>query len=95
MEYLLHLILSNSLYTILVAGVCLALVFFVLKKMVKLLLYAFLFLVAVLGYIYYSGESVQSIVAPVQSAVENVEKKVQKNTSAKELEKKVKDARKE
>jgi len=59
MEYLIHLILSNSLSTILVGGVCLVIIFFLLKKMVKLLLYAFLFLLAVLAYIYYSGDLFQ------------------------------------
>jgi predicted membrane metal-binding protein len=89
MEYLIHLILSNSLSTILVGGVCLVIIFFLLKKMVKLLLYAFLFLLAVLAYIYYSGGSVSTIVKPVQSAVKKVEKSVRVNKDVDEARKKV------
>ena len=64
-------------------------IFFVLKKMVKLLLYAFLFLIALLAYVYYSGNSVSTIVKSVQSAVEKNEKRAQENTTVNAVTKKV------
>ena len=85
MENLIRIILSNSLYATIVGVVCVAIIFFVLKKMVKLLLYAFLFLCIVLAYIYYSGESVSTLVKPVQSTVRKVEKSVQENKVAEEV----------
>ena len=89
MEDFVRLILSNSLFTIVLGGVCFVIIFFVLKKMVKLLLYAFLFLIALLAYVYYSGNSVSTIVKSVQSAVEKNEKRAQENTTVNAVTKKV------
>jgi Ca2+/Na+ antiporter len=88
MEDLFRLILSNPLYTIFVGGVCMVIIFLALKKIIKLLLYAFLFLLIVLAYIYYSGESLTTIVRPVQSVVKKVEKRMQENTAVEEVAKK-------
>lgn len=74
MEDFARLILSNSLFTIVVGGVCFVIMFFVLKKMIKLFLYAFLFLIALLAYMYYSGESLTTIVRPVQSVVKKMKR---------------------
>ena len=89
MEDFVRHVLSNSLFAIAAGGVCFVIIFFVLKKTVKLLLYAFLFLIALLAYMYYSGESVSTIVKPIQSAIRKNEKSAQKNTAVDAVPKKV------
>jgi ABC-type transport system involved in cytochrome c biogenesis permease subunit len=69
-------ILSNTLYLIITAGILGVMIFFVIKKMTKLFMYATMILIAFLAYIYYTGESVTSTIEPVQKAVEKAEQAV-------------------
>ncbi len=90
MENLIDAILSNQLYLIITAGLVIALIFFVIKKMIKLLLYASIVLIAFLGYLIYSEKPVTSVVVPAQKAVEKAEQTInEKNKELQEVKKKV------
>ena len=65
-----ELLLSNTLYLIVTVCLLAVVVFFGAKKMTKLFIYAALILVAFLAYVYYTGESVESAVKPVQKVIE-------------------------
>ena len=70
------IILSNRIYLIITACILGVMVFFVIKKMTKLFMYASIILIAFLAYIYYTGESVTSTIEPVQKAVKKAEQVV-------------------
>jgi hypothetical protein len=69
-------ILSNTLYIIITAGILGVMSFFVIKKMTKLFMYASIILIAFLAYAYYTGESVTSTIEPIQKAVKKAEQVV-------------------
>lgn len=68
------IILSNKFYMILTACILSAIVFFVIKKAIKLFIYAFIILIAFLSYIYYTGKSVTSTIVPVEKAMKKAER---------------------
>ncbi len=68
-----HIILSNKYYTIIAACILIVIVIFVIKKAIKLFIYAFIILIAFLAYIYYTGKSVTSTIEPIQKAVKKAE----------------------
>ena len=68
-----HIILSNKYYMIIAACILIVIVIFVIKKAIKLFIYAFIILIAFLAYIYYTGKSVTSIIEPIQKAVKKAE----------------------
>jgi hypothetical protein len=70
------LILSNTLYIIIMACIFGVMVYFVIKKTTKLFLYASIILIAFLAYIHYTGKSVTSTIKPVQKAVEKAKQVV-------------------
>ena len=62
MENLLNIILSNSLYMI-IAGIALVIILFLLiKKLFKFLLYACILFIAFLAYVHYTGGSVKETI---------------------------------
>jgi hypothetical protein len=69
-------ILSNTLYLIIMVCILSVMIFFVIKKMTKFLIYASIILIAFLSYVYYTDESITSAIKPVQGAVEKAEKVV-------------------
>ncbi|MFA6542508.1 MAG: hypothetical protein WCT99_12990, partial [Bacteroidota bacterium] len=88
-EQLFDTIISNEVYLLIAGVLVIALVFFVVKKMIKLLLYAFLILAAFLAYVFYSGKTVSEAVKPVQEKIEKAEKTVKENKEIQEVKKKV------
>jgi uncharacterized protein YqhQ len=76
MSDFIDLILANTFYVVITASLLGVLFFFVIKKMTKLFLYAFIVLIIFLGYIYYTGKSVASTIEPVKKAVEKAERVV-------------------
>lgn len=71
-----NVILSNTLYMIIAACLLVVMVYFAIKKTIRLFIYVFILLIAFLAYIHYTGESVTSTIEPVQKAVEKAEKVV-------------------
>jgi len=69
-----EIILSNKYYMILAACLVGIIIFFIIKKTIKLFMYALIILIAFLAYIYYTGKSVNSVVDPVKKAVNKAEK---------------------
>ena len=53
MSDIFHTILSNKLYLIGVAGVLIAAAYFIIKKTIKLFVYAIILLIVFLAYIYF------------------------------------------
>ncbi len=76
MSDFIDLILSNTLYMIITACILGVMVYFAIKKMTKLFIYASIIMIAFLTYIYYTGESVTSTIEPVEKAVEKAEQVV-------------------
>jgi len=70
------IILSNKFYIIIAVCILSVIVFFVIKKAIKLFIYALIILIAFLAYIYFTGKSVTSNIAPVQKAVKKAERVV-------------------
>ena len=68
------IILSNKFYMILALCIVSVIVFFVIKKTIKLFIYAVIILIAFLAYIYYTGKSVTSTIEPVEKAVKKAER---------------------
>jgi Ca2+/Na+ antiporter len=89
MENVIELILSNEIYLLITIGVIIALVFFVLKKMIKLIIYATIILLAFLAYVYYTGESIDTAVEPAKEAIEKAEKNLEENKETQEVKKKI------
>ena len=84
-----NLVVSNTSYTLIVACVCIAIIFFVIKKMIKLIMYAFVLLIAFLAYLYYTGETVATTVETTQKAIEKGEQVVKENKVGQEIKKKI------
>jgi len=74
MSDFIDIILSNKFYIIIAACILSVIVFFVIKKAIKLFIYAFIILIAFLAYIYYTDRSVTSNIAPIQKAVKKAER---------------------
>lgn len=90
MENIIELILSNEIYMLITICVLLAIFFFILKKMVKLIFYALGILIAFLAYVYYAGGSVENVLEPAQQVIEKAEQKVEEQSKdAQEIKKKV------
>lgn len=89
MENLIDIILSNEIYLLITIGVIVALVFFILKKMIKLIIYATLILAAFLAYVYYTGDSIENVVEPAKEAIEKAEKNLEENAGTEEVKKKI------
>ena len=68
------IILSNKFYMIFAICIVSVIVFFVIKKTIKLFIYAVIILIAFLAYIYYTGKSVTSTIEPVEKAVKKAER---------------------
>jgi ABC-type transport system involved in cytochrome c biogenesis permease subunit len=66
-------ILSNEIYTIVAVVIIGVIIFFAIKKLIKLLIYATIILIAFLAYAYYTGKSVDSVIEPVEKAVDKAE----------------------
>ncbi len=58
---------------IITACIIIVILFFVIKKAIKLFIYAFIILIAFLAYIYFTGKSVTSTIEPVQKTVKKAE----------------------
>ena len=72
MEKLIENILSDQLYTI-IAGVALVLiVFFVIKKLLKLFLYALILFLGFLAYVHYTGGSVEEEILKTKEKGEKI-----------------------
>lgn len=89
MEQFVELILSNNLYLMIVALFIIAIVFSILKKVLKLLLYTVVALAAFLGYVYYTDSSLSDVIEPATQAVEKAEKSMDENKEFQEAKKKV------
>ncbi len=76
MSDFINVILSNTLYMIITACILGVMAYFIIKKMTKLFIYASFILIAFLSYVYYTGESVNSTIEPVEKAVEKAEQVV-------------------
>ena len=53
-------------------------IFLAIKKLIKILIYAAIILIAFLSYVYYTGKTVDSVIKPVEKAVNSAVKPVQK-----------------
>ena len=72
MENLLNIILSNSLYMI-IAGIALVIILFLLiKKLFKFLLYACILFIAFLAYVHYTGGSVKETIKNAKDKGEEI-----------------------
>jgi predicted RNase H-like HicB family nuclease len=89
MDNVIDLILSNEIYLIITIGVIIALVFFILKKMIRLIIYASIILLAFLAYVYFTGDSIDTAIEPAKEAIENAEKKLEENTEVQQVKKKI------
>jgi Ca2+/Na+ antiporter len=69
-----EIILSNKYYMTLAACIIGIIIFFIIKKTIKLFIYALIILIAFMAYIYFTGKSVHSAVDPVNKAVKKAEK---------------------
>jgi len=67
-----NLILSNKYLMILVLSLIGVIIFFVIKKMTKLIIYGFIILAAILAYILYSGKLNNTALEPVQNALKKI-----------------------
>jgi len=76
MSDFINIILSNKIYMIIAVCILSVIVFFVIKKAIKLFIYALIILIAFLAYIYFTDRSVTSAIAPVQKAVKKAERVV-------------------
>jgi len=70
MSEFIDIILSNKIYLLILVCLTGAIVFLIIKKLLKLLVYAAIILLAFLAYIYYTGETVGSVLKPVEKALE-------------------------
>jgi len=72
MENLLNIILSNSVYMI-IAGIALVIILFLLiKKLFKFLLYACILFIAFLAYVHYTGGSVKETIKNAKDKGEEI-----------------------
>jgi len=72
MENLLNIILSNSVYMI-IAGIALLIILFLLiKKLFKFLLYACILFIAFLAYVHYTGGSVKETIKNAKDKGEEI-----------------------
>jgi hypothetical protein len=71
-----NIILSNELFTIIALCIIGAILFLAIKKLIKLLIYAAIILVAFLSYVYFTGKTVDSALKPVEKAIEKAEQVV-------------------
>ena len=79
MENLLNIILSNSVYMI-IAGIALVIILFLLiKKLFKFLLYACILFIAFLAYVHYTGGSVKETIKNAKDKGEEIIKEGQPN----------------
>ena len=62
MEHLINLILSSPLYQIIAAIIIIALVFFLIKKLFKLVLIAAVLFTGFLVYVHYTGGDVNEVI---------------------------------
>jgi hypothetical protein len=76
MAEFISIILSNIYYTMIAVSLIIVILFLVIKKLLKLFIYAAVILIAFLAYIYYTGKTVDSVVRPVEKAIEKAEKLV-------------------
>jgi cell shape-determining protein MreC len=89
MEQMLNIILTNPLFLFTAVVLIAALLFSIFKKVLKLLLYAFIALAAFVGYVYYTGVSVNEALDPVQQGVEKAEKSLEENKELKDAKEKI------
>jgi hypothetical protein len=76
MAEFISIILSNKYYTMIAVSLIIVILFLVIKKLMKLFIYAAILLIAFLAYIYYTGKTLDSVVQPVGKAIEKAEKLV-------------------
>ena len=69
MTDLIDMILDNTLYIIISASILGVMIYFAMKKMMKLFLFALIALIIFLSYVYYTGESVEDAVDKAGEAV--------------------------
>jgi cell division protein FtsW (lipid II flippase) len=62
MSDLINMVVSNTLYLIITVCILGVMVYFGMKKMTKLFIFALIVLIAFLSYVYYTGESVENTV---------------------------------
>jgi energy-coupling factor transporter transmembrane protein EcfT len=72
MQQLFHLISSNPIYAIITFIIVIVLVFFVIKKMFKLVLYAVLVFLCFLGYVYFTGGDIKDTINKTKGKSEDV-----------------------
>ncbi|MCK9407497.1 MAG: hypothetical protein WCX28_13475 [Bacteriovoracaceae bacterium] len=89
MEQFFDLLLTNELYMLIAACLVIAIVFSIIKKIIKLLFYSFIALVAFIGYILYTGSTVREITDPIQQGVEKTKKSLQENKELQDAKKKI------
>ncbi|KAB2923879.1 MAG: hypothetical protein F9K22_07820 [Bacteroidetes bacterium] len=88
MEHIADLLLANDLYLLIAVVLALAIVFSIIKKVLKLLLYAVIALAAFVAYVYYTGTPVQEVIEQGTEAVRKAEKEVKENETVQEVKKK-------
>jgi Ca2+/Na+ antiporter len=69
-----EIILSNKYYMVLAVCIISVIIIFVIKKAIKLFIYALVILIAFLAYLYFTGKSVNSAIDPVEKAVKRTER---------------------
>lgn len=77
MDIILNEILANETYMIITAVLVIVLLFSVIKKITKLLMYTVIALAVFCAYLYYTGESVASTIEQGQEAVEEAKGKAE------------------
>lgn len=70
MDIILNEIISNDIYVIITAVLAVVIIFSVLKRIMKLFIYAVIALAAFFGYLYYTGETIADTVKQGEKAVE-------------------------
>jgi multisubunit Na+/H+ antiporter MnhC subunit len=76
MSNFINIILSNEIFTIIALCLIGVIIFLVIKKLIKLLVYAAIILIAFLSYVFYSGKTIDSAMKPVEKAIDKAEQVV-------------------
>ena len=77
MSEFINIILSNEIFTIIVLCLIGVIIFLVIKKLIKLLVYTAIILIAFLSYVYYTGKTIDSAMKPVEKAIDKAGQVVQ------------------
>ena len=68
------IILSNEIYLVIVLAIICAIIFLIMKKLIKILIYAAIILTAFLLYVYFTNQTIDTALKPIEKAMDKTEK---------------------